>query len=97
VALVTDGSDLGADADEPSLEDFAAAEQEEPRAGARVALRRTLMAVGVLFVVLALVLYFAVPVTYIFGHVSRIWRRPSIGIHRLPIAPEPMSSPKISV
>jgi hypothetical protein len=94
---MADEDDHGTDADEPSLEDFAAAEQEEPQAGARVVRFRFLRRVGVLFVVLALIVYFAVPVTYIFTHGSFGWRRPGTGIHSLPTAPEPTSSPKISV
>jgi hypothetical protein len=94
---MADEDDLGTDADEPSPEDFAAAEQEEPQAGARVVRFRFLRLVGVLLVVLALVLYFAVPVSHVFPHVSFGWRRPNTGIHSLPTAPEPTSSPKISV
>ena len=93
---VTDERDVEADTDEPSLEDFEAAEQEEPQAGARVVLFRILRTVGVLLVVLALVVYFAVPVSSFFIHVTHDWRRPSTGIHKIPVAPEPTSSPKIS-
>jgi hypothetical protein len=97
VALVTDESDLGTPVDEPSLEDFEEAEHEEPQAGARVVLFRILRTVGVVLVVLALVVYFAVPVSSFFVHVTHDWQRPSTGIHAIPVAPEPTSSPETSV
>lgn len=83
--------------DEPSLEEFEAAEREEPQAGARIVLFRILRTVGVLFVVLALVVYFAVPVRSFFIRVTHEWRRPRTGIQKLPVAPEPTSSPETSV
>jgi hypothetical protein len=97
VALVADEDDLGTDADEPSPEDFAAAEHEEEQAGQPVVRFRILKLIGVLFVVLALLFYFAVPVSLIVTHISSGWRRPGTGIQKIPAAPEPTRSPTTAV
>jgi hypothetical protein len=93
---VTDESDLWTVVDEPSMEDFDAAEEEEPQAGARVVLIRILRVVGVLLVVLALVLYIVVPFYSSFWSVPYQWLRPNTGTHTIPLAPEHRSSPKRS-
>jgi hypothetical protein len=94
---MADEDDRGTDGDEPSQEDFAAAEQEELQTGARVVRFRILRRIVALLVVLALVLYFAVPVSHVFTHTSSGGRRPGTGIQKIPFAPEPTSSPKVAV
>lgn len=93
-ALVTDEVDLRADADEPSMEDFEAAEQEELPTGPWVVLRRILRIVGVLLVIAALLVYFVVPYQNVFS-AWRHWRLPSIPLHTIPLAPEPKSVPTL--
>ena len=89
---MTDESDLWTVVDEPSMEDFEAAEEDEPQVGARV-----LRVVGVLLVILALLLYFVAPFYNFFSSVPYHWLRPSTGTHAIPLAPEHKSSPKTSV
>lgn len=67
---MTDASDLWTVADEPSMEDFEAAEEEEPQVGARI-----LRVVGVLLVILALLLYFVAPFYNFFSSLRRGWPR----------------------
>jgi hypothetical protein len=90
---VADESELPAVADEPSQEDFDAADEEAPQVGTREVLVRVLKVVGVLLVILALLLYFVVPVS----SVSFPWRRLGPGMRTIPLAPERRSSPKVSV
>ena len=95
--LVTDGSDLWTVVDEPSVEDFRAAEEEEPQVGARSVLVRILRFVGVLLVILALLFYLVAPFYNFFSSVTYHWLRPNTGTHMIPLAPEHKSSPKTSV
>jgi hypothetical protein len=92
-APVTDESELRTVADEPSQEDFDAADEEEPQAGTREVLVKVLKVVGVLLVILALLLYFVVPVSSVSFH----WRRLGPELRTIPLAPERRSSPKMSV
>jgi hypothetical protein len=92
-APVTDESELSTVADEPSQEDFDAADEEEPQVGARDVLVRVLKIVGVLLVIVALLLYFVVPVSSVSFH----WRRLGPVMRTIPLAPERRSSPKVSV
>jgi hypothetical protein len=96
--LVTDEREPLTVADEPSLEDFEAAEQEEPQVGAKAGLVRALRVAGVLLVVLALVLYyFVVPFSNVFSSVASHWRRPASGTRTIPLAPARRSSPSLHV
>jgi hypothetical protein len=97
LALVTDDHDLGTTVEEPSAEDFEAAAEEEPQVGARVVLVRILKSVGVLFVILALLLYFVIPFYSTFRRVQDDWRRPNTEIRQIPVAPEPTSTPRLRV
>jgi len=92
---VTDESDLGTARDEPSLDDFEAAEEDEPEAGARGAVHRILRLLGVLLVIVALLVYFAtVPLHYVFSSVPFHWRPSGGGTRTIPLAPE-HRSPKL--
>ncbi len=94
---MADGSDPWDLSDEPSMEDFEAAEDEQPPVGARVALVRTLKTVGVLLVIVALLLYFVVPFNNALSDVLRRVRIPSIRLHTIPLAPEPTTIPTLPV
>ncbi len=93
---MTDASGLRTVVDEPSMEDFEAAEEEQPQVGARVVLIRILRVVGVLLVILALLLYFVAPFYNSFWSVRYQWLRPNTGTHTIPLAPEHKSNPKRS-
>lgn len=95
--LVTDASGLWTVLDEPSLEDFEAAENEEVHAGTRGVLVRILRVVVVLLVISALLLYFVVPFGNVFNSTTYRWLRPNAGTHTIPLAPEQPSSPKLPV
>ena len=92
---VTDERDVEQDTDEPSLEDFAATEDESPQVGTTAVLARILRTVGVLFVVVALLVYFVVPVRTFVTQVVHDLRRPNTEMRKIPLAPEPTSSPTI--
>jgi hypothetical protein len=80
-------------ADEPSQEDFDAADEEEPQDGAKAVLFKVLKVVAVLLVVVAVLLYLVVPLSVVTFH----WRRPEPGVRTIPLAPEHKSRPKVSV
>jgi hypothetical protein len=90
---VSDDHDPGPTAEEPSAEDFEAAAEERPDVGVRPLLVRVLKFIGVLFVVLALLLYLVVPfyMTYVNVPDGRSGPRP--GPRPIPSAPEPTSTP----
>jgi len=92
---VTEHTELQTPVDEPSPEDFEAAEQEaaQPEVGPRSVLVRVLRLAGVLFVVVALVFYLAVPVGVFLSRVSHDWLRPHNPIHSVPLVPEPTATP----
>jgi len=92
---VTDERDVEADVDEPSLEDFAAAEDESPQVGTRAVLVRILRTLGVLFVIVALLAYLVVPVRTFVIQVVHDLGRPNTEMRTIPLAPEPTSSPVI--
>ena len=92
---MADECDVEADVDEPSPEDFAAAEDESPQVGMRVVLARILRTVGVLFVIVALLVYLVVPVRTFVAQVVHDLRRPNTEMRKIPLAPEPTSSPTI--
>jgi len=92
---VTDECDVEADVDEPSPEDFAAAEDESPQVGTTAVLARILRTAGVLFVIVALLVYFVVPVRIFVTQVVHDLRRPNTEMRKIPLAPEPTSSPTI--
>jgi hypothetical protein len=90
---VSDDDDFGTTVEEPSAEDFEAAAEERPQNGKRSVLVRILRAAGVLFVVVALLLYFVVPFYDTFKGVPYDWRRPLPDVRQIPVAPEPTSTP----
>lgn len=92
---MTDEFDYLTAYEEPSAEDFEAAEEEEElQAGGRTVRFRILRAVGILIVILALVLYLVVP----YGNLITIGRfrlrLPTIRTRPIPLAPEHKSPPK---
>ena len=87
-ALVTDDSDLRAFADEPSIEDFEAADEEEQRTGVRAILFRILRVAAVMLVIAALLVYFIVPFNNMFFNVPYRLRWPRPWTHPIPVAPE---------
>lgn len=93
---MTDASGLWAVSDEPSIEDFEAAEEEELRPDARRVLTRALRAGVALLLVVALLLYFVVPLGGVLGSGS-VYRllRSSTRTQRIPLAPRPPVSPKL--
>jgi hypothetical protein len=94
--LPSDDADNGlwTDADEPSPDDFEAAE-EEPQAGARMILVRILRLVGVLFLILALLLYFVAPFRVAVIGALRELRLQSPKLQQIPLAPEPKDNPRL--
>ena len=92
---MTSESDLWTVVEEPSMEDFETAKEEEPHVGARHALFRVVRVVGTLLVILALLLYFIVPLNNVFMNVPNHWQRPNTGLHKIPLAPQRPSSPKL--
>jgi hypothetical protein len=93
---VTDEDDLWTTAEEPSEEDFEAAEREQPPRGPRETLVWILRLVGVLLVILALVLYLVAPYSSLLRGLSGRLRLLGPGIQPIPIAPEPKTVPKLS-
>ena len=79
--------------EEPSVEDFEAAAQERPPTGVRPVLIRILKSIGILFVVLALLLYLVVPLRNAVWGPAHDWPRPGTGPQQIPVAPEPTSTP----
>jgi hypothetical protein len=88
-----DGDDLRTTAEEPSAEDFQAAEEELPPRGVRSALVRILTSVGIVFVVVALLVYIVVPFYITLRGAAYDSPRPRSGIRQIPVAPEPTSAP----
>jgi hypothetical protein len=87
-------NDLWTAADEPSPDDFEAAEEEpEPVAGTIAV--RILRLVGVLFLILALLLYFVAPFRVAVIGALRELRLPSPKLQQIPLAPEPKDNPKL--
>jgi hypothetical protein len=97
VAPVSDERELPTVVDEPSVEDFESAEDEQPPAGARVVLARVLRVVGVLLVVVALILYLVVPFNSGLSRAVRRLRLPDIRLRTIPLAPEQENAPKLPV
>ncbi len=93
-ALVADENHLWAVEDEPSIEDFEAAEEEEQQVGRSAVRFRILRVVGVLFVVLALVFYLVVPANSLFRRLAPRLRLPTIRSRPIPNAPEHKGNPK---
>ena len=81
--------------DEPSTEDFEAAGEEVPALGPRAVLARIVRTVGVLFLVVALLLYFVAPFRSAFIGVLHQLRLPIPKLQSIPLAPEPRSNPKL--
>ena len=92
---MTDDGDAWADEDEPSLEDFEAADQDGD--GARPVTVRVLRAVVVMLVIVAMLLYFAGPFYNVFDSAPFRWLRPSTGTHPIPLAPEHENPPMLDV
>lgn len=90
---MTDDQDPAETPDEPSDEDFEAAEEEGREVRPPSAFVRILRAIGVLFVVLALLLYFVVPFYDMVRGVPYDWRRPLHNVQPIPVAPEPTIPP----
>ncbi len=87
-------NDLWTDADEPSPDDFEAAE-EAPESGATTILVRTLRLVGVLFLILALLLYFVAPFRIaVIGALHEL-RLPSPKLQQIPLSPQPKENPRL--
>ena len=79
--------------EEPSAEDFEAAADERPQAGAEPVLLRILKSIGVLFVVVALLLYLVSPFYNTFTSVPHGWPAPRPRARQIPVVPEPTSTP----
>ena len=92
---MTDERDNRTDPDEPSPEDFEAADEHVPALGPSAVLARILRTVGVLFLVVALLLYFVAPFRSAFIGVLHQLRLPTPKLQSIPLAPEPMSNPKL--
>ncbi len=90
---MSDDHDLGPTVEEPSAEDFEAAAEERPQVGVRSVLVRILKSIGVLFVVLALLIYLVVPLYHTIKSVPYGRPTPSPGTRQIPVAPEPTSTP----
>ena len=81
--------------DEPSPDEFEAAEEEQAKPTARFFIFRILKLAVALLLVAALLVYFATPFTNIFGSVPYRWLHPNTGIHTIPLAPPQKSNPKL--
>ena len=79
---------------EPCVEDFDAADEVQPKVGAKTTVFRILRLVASLLVILALLFYFVVPFNNIFGSMPFHWRGPGTGLRAIPLAPQRKSSPK---
>jgi hypothetical protein len=94
---VTGEGDLWTDANEPSPDDFEAADEARPPVGPRAVLFGALRAAGLLLVIVALLLYFVVPFRSVVSSVVYRLRLPSPKIHTLPLAPQREAAPKLPV
>ena len=83
--------------DEPSPDEFEAAEEELAKPSAGVIVWRIVRLAVALLLVAALLVYFVTPFTNIFGSVPYRWMHPNTGIHSIPIAPQQKSNPKLPV
>ncbi|MDR3685651.1 MAG: hypothetical protein P4L93_01650 [Coriobacteriia bacterium] len=81
--------------DEPSAEEFEAAEEELAKPSARSIVFRFLKLVVALLLVAALVVYFATPFINVFGSAPYRWLHRNSGIQTIPVAPAPKSNPKL--
>lgn len=81
--------------DEPSPEDFEAADQDGY--GAKPVSVRVLRAVVVMLVIVAMLLYFVGPFYNVFDSAPFRWLRPSTGTHPIPLAPEEENPPALDV
>lgn len=88
-----DDTELQSAPDEPSPEDFEAAEMEATGARPRSALVRLLRLAGVLFVVVALLFYLVVPAGVFVQRAASDWLRSNNPIQSIPLAPKRMAPP----
>ena len=87
-APVNDDRDLWMPlADEPSAEEFEAAETEQPQRGAVAIVLRTLWRLVALLIVVALLAYFILPFNGFFGSAPYHRHFPSNPLHSIPLAP----------
>lgn len=93
--LVTDEQGLWTVLVEPSAADFDEPEEDELQPAARRVLLRILRVGLVLLLVVALLLYFVVPLGNIFTSVPEYLQRLRTGTHTIPLAPQHRSSPKL--
>jgi len=80
--------------DEPSIDDFEAADEEMPPVGARAILFRILRALGVMLLIVALLLYFVTPFRAVIVDAVRQLRQP---LQSIPLAPQERSNPKLPI
>lgn len=91
-----DDTELDTPPDEPSREDFEAAEREaKERVGRASRVARILRLVGVMFVIVALVAYLVVPVRVFIQQAAGNLLGPNGPIHVVPLAPKPAVPPTI--
>jgi len=83
--------------EEPSPEDFDAAEEEESPAGPWAIVLRILRIVAVLIVIAALLVYFVAPYGRFLGLTRYRWIPHGIRIQPIPRAPAPAGSPTLPV
>jgi hypothetical protein len=81
--------------DEPSSEEFEAAEEEQARPSVGFVLWRVFKLGVALLLVAALLVYFVTPFTNIWGSVPYRWLHPNTGIHTIPLAPPQKANPKL--
>ena len=81
--------------DEPSPDEFEAAEEELAKPSAGVIVWRIVRLAVALLLVAALLVYFVTPFTNIFGSVPFRWMHPNTGIHTIPLAPPQKANPKL--
>lgn len=81
--------------DEPSDDEFEAADEERSQVGVQGIVFQIIRRAVALLLVVALALYFATPFTNFFGSVTYSWRHPGSGIHAIPLAPPPKTNPKL--
>jgi len=89
---VADENDLLEVVDEPSPEEFEAAERIEPPVGARAVVFRIARAIGTLLLIVALLLYFVAPFRNAVIRVLDEWHLP---LQSIPLAPGPPDNPKL--
>ena len=92
---MTGERDIWTAGDEPSTEDFEAAEEEASARGPWAVLSKLLRTVGVLLLVVALLLYFVAPFRSVFVDVLHQLRLPIPKLQSIPLAPEPRGNPKL--